>query len=200
MVPDAPAREQILAAFRAEIGSSLPVSDALRILPPPQCSTLAAIDALDLPQSEEQLAATEMIGAQGYAREYSFAEGALLRVDLTAPDYPAYVYVDYYDGAGQVLHLAPNQFRPLDLSPAGAAFSLPDPNNPQAPQFRIGPPFGRDIAVTLAVSAPVYQSTRPLVEPAGIYLEFLAERLAEIAAEPGFRGEWAYLLISTRPR
>lgn len=199
-VPDAAARAGILAAFRQEIGASLPVADALRVLPAPQCSVLGTIDALGLPQSEEQLSDVQMIGARGYARAYAFTEGAALRIDLTSPDYPSYIYVDYYDGAGQVLHLSPNRFQPLAYLPAATAFSLPDPANPASPRFQIGPPYGQDIAVTLAASVAIYDAPRPLVEPAAAYLEFLQTRLAAARAAPGFRGEWAYLLVSTGSR
>lgn len=199
-VPEETARATAMAALRTQLGSVLPVEDGLRILPRPQCDVLGQLAATGLAQSEEQYTDAAMIGAQGFAREYAFAEGDLLRIDLTAPDYDAYVYVDYYDAAGQVLHLAPAMSAPR-LHRAGTVFSLPEAAPGQAPlKLEIAPPFGQDIAVTLAVSVPLYTDPRPIVEPAAAYLDFLQNALEQLSSTPGFKGEWAYLFVATGPR
>ncbi|WP_446720204.1 DUF4384 domain-containing protein [Leisingera sp. ANG-DT] len=119
--------------------------------------------------------------------------------DLTAPDYPAYVYVDYFDAGGAVLHLSPNELVPLaEAAPKTAlrvgAKEAGDPGL----QITVAPPYGQEIAVAFAASHPLYDSLRPLSEPAEPYLEFLRAQVAAARAEHAdFKGEWVYFLITT---
>lgn len=196
-VPADDVRATAISAVRSQLGSVLPVDDGLRVLPRPQCDVLGQIEASSLPQSEEQHKDAAMIGAQGFAREYAFTQGEFLRIDLTAPDYDAYVYVDYFDGEGQVLHLGAIGGIPR-LRSAGEVFSVPGEQDGEPPvKFEIAPPFGQDIVLTIAVNAPLYNSPRPLVETAQTYLGFLQERMRLLRSEPGFKGEWAYLFVAT---
>ncbi len=194
-VPEEDARAPLLDSLRAQIGGALEVRDRLQILPLPQCALLDGIAALGLPQSEEQLTDSDLVGEIGQVRDYAFTEGDRLVIDLTAPDYPAYVYLDYFDATGQVLHLMPNPQTPLRRLDPGRAFSVGREGDLD---LRIAPPFGQDIAVAFATSRPLYNGLRPMVEKAEPYLADLQRRIAEArAAEPGFRGEWVYLFVST---
>jgi hypothetical protein len=143
-----------------------------------------------------------VIGPDAHVRDYRFAEGDRLVLDLTAPDYPAYIMVDYFDAQGQVLHLQPNGFVPARLAAPKETLAVGRgaPGQP-ALDITISPPFGQEIAVALAVSAPIFDTDRPLVEPAAPYLADLGARLrAARAADPGFKGEWVYFFVSTAPR
>ncbi len=194
-VPEAQARAPLIAALRDQIGGALELRDALRILPRPQCALLDAFAGLGLPPSEEQLTDPDLVGENTQVREYAFSEGDRLRIDLTAPDYPAHVYVDYFDASGQVLHLMPNDATPLRRFAPGEVFAV---GGGAGLDLRIAPPFGQDIAVAFAASAPLPGGARPMVEQAGPYLMDLRDRIAEArAADPGFRGEWVYLFVAT---
>lgn len=194
-VPDAAARAPLIAALQGQIGAALPLRDALQILPRPQCALLDGIAALGLPQSEEQLTDTDLVGENAQVREYAFVEGARLVIDLNAPDYPAYVYVDYFDASGQVLHLMPNDRTPLRRMAPDQVFAI---GRGTDLDLRIAPPFGQDIAVAFASSVPLYDGIRPLVEPAAPYLADMQARIADArAADPAFRGEWVYLFVAT---
>ncbi|MCU9840053.1 hypothetical protein OEZ49_19990 [Ruegeria sp. WL0004] len=196
-VPADEARTTAVSAVRAQLGSALLVDDGLRVLPHPQCDVLGRIEASGLPQSEEQFKDAAMIGAQGFAREYAFMQGELLRIDLIAPDYDAYVYVDYFDGDGLVLHLSATGGT-AGLRSAGEVFSVPGSQDGSPPmKFEIAPPFGQDIVLTIAVNSPLYLSSRPLVETAEEYLDYLQDRMSLLMSEPSFKGEWAYLFVST---
>ncbi|MEQ6250645.1 DUF4384 domain-containing protein [Sulfitobacter sp. HNIBRBA3233] len=197
-LPDETLRVPLLDRMRAQVGTALPLRDALRILPPPQCGTLDAITALGLPQSEEQLTDSDLVGEAAQVREYAFTEGDRLTIDLTGPDYPAYVYVDYFDAEGQVIHLRPNAQTPLVQTAQAEVFSI---GRGDDLDLRIAPPFGQDIAVAFASSVPLYDGLRPLVEPAAPYLAEMRARIAEARqAHPDFRGEWAYLFVATSAR
>ncbi|WP_146592478.1 DUF4384 domain-containing protein, partial [Puniceibacterium confluentis] len=188
-------RAPLLASLREQIGGALELRDRLQILPRPQCALLDAISDLGLPQSEEQLTDSDLVGENAQVREYSFDAGDRLVIDLTAPDYPAYVRVDYFDASGQVLHLMPNERTPLRRFAPGEPFSI---GRGDDLDLRIAPPFGQDIAVAFGTSQPLTEPIRPLVEPAEPYLAALRDRVAAArAADPGFRGEWVYLFVAT---
>lgn len=196
-VPDAAMKPLVLDMLGRMLGPGLPVTGELLVLPRPQCQMLAAIDALGLPQSDEQFTNPRVIGPDAHVRDYRFAEGDRLVLDLTSPDYPAWLMVDYFDARGQVLHLAPNALVPAVPVPPATPLRVGD----GALAITIAPPFGQEIAVALASSAPLHGPDRPLVEPAQPYLADLAERLrAARAADPGFRGEWVYFFVTTTPR
>lgn len=201
-IPEDALRGPVLAALRAQVGDAIPLSDQLLILPRPQCGALTGIADLGLPQSNEQLDNPKVIGADGFARNTTYLEGDKFYLEMTGADYDAYLYVDYFDKDGNVIHLQPNEFVPLEQTPADAAVLVAksDGDKP-ALDLTIGPPFGQEIAAAFAASVPLYQGTRPLTEPADAYLAFLKERVAQTRAEnPDFKGEWVYFFITTRPR
>lgn len=196
-VPDPAIRAPLLAAMQAQVGSGLMLTDKLRILPEPQCGLLDGIADLGLPQSEEQLTDQDLVGEHAQVREYAFSEGDRLTIELSAPDYPSYVYVDYFDAMGQVIHLRPNVRAALVEIPAEAAFSI---GRGDDLDLRIAPPFGQDIAVAFASTVPLYEGVRPLVEPALPYLEEMKQMIAQHQKDtPSFKGEWVYLFVATTP-
>lgn len=196
-VPDPSARAPLLAVLRAQVGGGLPLRDMTRILPEPQCRLLDGIAALGLPQSEEQLTDRDLVGENAHVREYAFDEGDRLTIDLIAPEYPAFIYVDYFDALGQVIHLRPNALAPLEQVAANAAFSI---GRGDDFDLRIAPPFGQDIAVAFASSDRLYEAERPLIEPALPYLAEMRKRVAELRqSNPEFQGEWVYLFVATGP-
>ena len=196
-VPDPALRPVVMEMLSGMLGPGVPVAGDLLVLPRPQCQVLAAIDALGLPQSSDQYSDPRVIGPDAHVRDYRFAEGDRLLLELEAPDYPAWVQVDYFDASGQVLHLQPNEMIPPARILPGAAIRVGD----GALSITIAPPFGQEIAVAFATSAPLNDGTRPMVEPAGPYLAEMAERLRTArATDPGFKGEWVYFFVTTAPR
>ena len=199
-VPDAALKGPVLAALQAQLGTAIKVNDAMLILPRPQCGALSGIAEVGLPQSQDQNTNPRLIGADAQARAYDYTAGQTLVLDLAAPDYDAYVYVDYFAADGSVIHLVPNDTVPLRLRPAKSAMRVGAPDADEAfLNITIGPPYGQEIAAAFAASAPLYDGTRPLSEPAGPYLDFLKTQTAAArAANPDFKGEWVYFFVSTR--
>lgn len=201
-IPEDGLRGPVLAAIQAQMGADISVRDNLLILPRPQCGALAGISAVGLPQSTDQDHNPLLVGDSAHATTYEFRQGQRLAFGRSqAPDYPSYIYLDYFDAAGQVIHLAPNERVPLEkFAPKIPIAFDPRSASGQILDVTIGPPYGQEIAVAFAASVPVYQGVRPLVEPAGPYLEFLKARIAEArAATPDFKGEWVYFFVSTKP-
>lgn len=199
-IPDEELRAPVLAALQAQVGQGIVVTDSMLILPRPQCGALAGIGAVGLPQSTDQVTNPRIVGNDAHARVFAYRDGDSLVLEMQAPDYDAYVYVDYYDAAGNVIHLVPNDIVPLTLHPAGSVMVVGRAADGQpALEITIAPPYGQEIAVAFAASVPLYDGLRPTVEDAGSYLAWLAERVAQArAADPGFKGEWVYFFVATR--
>ncbi|MCR9108579.1 DUF4384 domain-containing protein [Marivita sp. XM-24bin2] len=201
-VPEPELRSSVVAAMQAQMGADIPVRDNLLILPRPQCGALAGIASVGLPQSTDQITNPLLVGESTHAREFRYTEGSPLVMALQGADYDAFVYVDYFDANGNVLHLMPNQFTPLTLTPAEGALQIGSETVLEAGEpglyIEIGPPFGQEIAVAFASSVPLYEGFRPLVEPAEPYLDWLRDRVSDArASDPDFKGEWVYFFVTT---
>jgi len=209
-VPDPQMEAPIQAALAARVGPDIPVTGALLHLPSPQCGILADIAGIGLPQSGDRPGGAEadahgdagLVGTRAHLRAYDYSAGDRLSLDLVAPGYDAYLHVDYFTAAGEVIHLVPNDYMPPRRLAAQERFALGRdmPGEPGL-EITVGPPFGKEIAVAFSATRPLYDASRPMVEPAGPYLEFLGRRVAQLRAEdPKFRGEWVYFFISTHER
>ena len=198
-VPEADLRAPVLAALRDQMGADITVSDDILILPRPQCGALSGIGNVGLPQSTDQITNPLLIGEDTHARVLDFVKDDRLFFDITAPDYAAYVYVDYFDADGNVLHLSPNQQSPLTRAEPDTALRIGTANDDETGlRLFIGPPYGQEIAVAFAASEPLYEGLRPLVEPAAPYLDWLKSRVAEARQRyPDFKGEWVYFFVTT---
>lgn len=198
-VPDEGLRGPILAALQAQVGTGIKVEDSMLILPRPQCGALTGIGALGLPQSTDQLTNPLLVGTDAQERTYDYTQGDAMILDLAAPDYDAFIYVDFFDANGDVIHLVPNDTVPLILHPAQSAMRIGagEGGTPYL-NITIGPPYGQEIAAAFAASAPLYDGVRPLSEPAEPYLAWMAGQVAAArAADPDFKGEWVYFFVST---
>ena len=201
-IPEGDLRAPVLAALQQQMGADIAVSDNILILPRPQCGALTGIGDVGLPQSTDQITNPLVIGEDAQARVLDFVKDDRLWFDITAPDYDAFIYVDFFDAGGNVLHLTPNEPAPLARAAAETAFRIGarDADDPGLQLF-IGPPYGQEIAVAFAASAPLYDGLRPLVEPAAPYLDWLKARVADARAEnPDFKGEWVYFFVTTAER
>ena len=200
-IPDLSMRDTILATMQAKVGDGIKVTENLLHLPSPQCGALTGISAVGLPQSTDQFTNRRLIGDNAHARKYNYSEGQRLQFDLAAPDYDAYVYVDYFASDGSVIHLIPNDKVALSVVPAESLIGIgTDSSSQSGLKITIGPPFGQEIAVAFAASKPLYKGLRPIVEPATPYLEELKEFVSRArASDPDFKGEWVYFFIKTTP-
>jgi len=200
-VPDPSMRANVLLAMQQQVGEDIRVTEKLLHLPAPQCGALKGIADVGLPQSTDQITNKRLVGADTHVREFRYTEGQRLQFDLVAPDYDAFVYVDYFDAEGQVIHLVPNEFIELELHGAKSAVTIGgDQQGKPGLNITIGPPYGQEIAVAFASSVPLFETPRPLVEPGDAYLVALKAKIAEARLEtPDFKGEWVYFFISTAP-
>lgn len=201
-VPDEGLRDPVLAALAGQVGGAIPVADNLRVLPRPQCDVLTGIADLGLPQSTVQDTDPRLVGPDAHAREYAYVDGETLTFQVTTPDYPAHVYIDYFDAEGMVLHLQPNEMLDTVLMDPKSTLTVGfDASGAEVFTITVAPPFGNEIAVAFAASTPIHDAPRPVREPAAPYLDWLRDRIAAArAADPDFKGEWVYFFMSTAPR
>ena len=201
-VPDAATGASLTERLETLVGTAIPLDADLRLLPPPQCEALPLVAALGLPQSDAHVNDPTVVGPDAFVREETYREGERVQLDLQAPDYPAFLYVDYFDASGAVIHLLPNEHLPTGRLPPDATVKLGGRiEDGAAFEMLVSPPFHKEIAVAYAANEPLYEGTRPLSEPAAPYLDWLHDRIAEAKARsPAFRGEWAYVFITTEPR
>lgn len=196
-------RNTLLSAVSKQLGGSLPVQDRLQRLDAPQCNVLVQLAEMPLPQSVEQLTNPLIIGADLQTRSYAFQNGQVMKFDLAGADYDGWLYLDYYDNKGQVLHLLPNAYIPPLFLKANAPLAFGDgsSDDPTHGKFemRVSPPFGQDIVVAMISNEPLFE-VRPTVENAEAYLVDLAAKVSELKDQSGdFKGEWVYLFVETLP-
>lgn len=198
-IPEDGLRAPVLTALQAQMGADITLSDDILILPRPQCGALAGISDVGLAQSTDQITNPLLIGADTHVRALDFVRDDRLYFELTAPDYDAYIYVDYFDADGNVLHLSPNDQVAQQLVPAKSVLRV-GARSPEEDglQIFIGPPYGQEISAAFAASVPLYDTARPLVEPAAAYLEWLKAKVATARDnDPDFKGEWVYFFVTT---
>ena len=193
-------RDVLMAALQTGLQGALPIRDRLRRLPAPQCDVLTAFADMPLPQSVEQFTNPLIIGDDLHARVYEFVDGDSIRFELQGADYPGWLYLDYYDNEGRVLHLLPNAtIPPLRLSAREILVFGGGGTTDVARgklELRVSPPFGEDIVVAMVTSEPLFDGTRPTVEEAEPYLTLVERLVAEARSRSDeFRGEWVYLFV-----
>jgi len=199
-IPDNSIRAPILAAIQQQLGESIPVGGSMLVLPSPQCDVLSRVESLGLPQSQGQQRDAKELGAITQLSTFDYSQGERVIVRMHSPDYPAYVYVDFFDVDGRVLHLRPNQWEGVELHAPDTPLEIgADRGGRTSVKLIVQPPYGQELAIAYASSAPLYEGLRDTIEPAEPYLDFMRERIAALKAEdPDYRGEWVYMFIQTR--
>jgi len=106
-----------------------------------------------------------------------YIQGDHLVLGLTAPSFDAYLYVDYYQSDGGVVHMLPGTPAQQKRYPAGQSFTIGESKKGEM-QWQVQPPFGTDLIVILASRDLLFQTPRPEVESAQDYLPALREAIA----------------------
>jgi hypothetical protein len=100
----------------------------------------------------------------------SYIEGDHLVLGLTAPSYDAYLYVDYYQLDGGVVHMLPSTSAQPKRYSAGQRFTIGEKGSKQ---WQVQAPFGTELIVILASRDPLFPAPRPELESAQDYLSAL---------------------------
>jgi eukaryotic-like serine/threonine-protein kinase len=111
--------------------------------------------------------------------------GDHLKVGVTAASIDdGYLYVDYVDGAGDlVVHLLPSQFRPDNRMSKGTKVEIGTlPNE----IYELTKPIGTNLIIAISTPVPLFEGTRPASEEkdaAKAYLADLRQRMRALAAD-----------------
>ena len=126
----------------------------------------------------------------------TFVDGEPLLLEVAAPLYRSYLYVDYHFRDGYVVHLLPGQRSgPVRLD-AGEWMSLGEGG-----EWVVSPPFGREMIAVIASPVPLFADTREGHESDGDYLAALNQRLkADSTGTEGRPVTADFLFITTKPR
>ncbi len=194
-LPSEAARQALRARLRSVSGVAVIDDHALVLLPEPNCRVVDSLPTVGLSMAPDQAAGAAELGTPTHAGTQNFRAGELLTLNLVAPNYPTYYYVDYYDNANNVIHLLPSQVaRANHVSPRQRL------RIGGTERDKIGPPFGLDLVVAVGSSVPLFEGRRPEVEPADAYLASLVQALRSASArEAAFRGEYSYRFVKTTP-
>ena len=109
--------------------------------------------------------------------------GEPLVLDVRAPSIDSYLYVDYFDGEGEVLHLFPNSQDRLNFRPAQNHLILGKP--PFMRCWVLGGITGEQLVTLVAAVGPLFPQMRPEVEDARAYLPNLAEAVGTLSPGRG---------------
>jgi hypothetical protein len=121
-------------------------------------------------------------------------DGQRIKLRVTMGDFAGEVRVDYLVHDGSVMHLYPTSADPsqnMAAQPAarltaGAELSLGEPS-PGHPGWEVGPPYGTDMIIAVASTAPLLAQTRTRNADvnAAPYLRDLADGIARVRRSGG---------------
>jgi hypothetical protein len=170
----------------------------LHVVGEPYCRVLGFLGGPGLTRSEDQRHDVAAIGQPAQAGVVHIRAGRPLELQLGGPDFPSFVYVDYFTADGRVYHLLPAPGSKENRLGADERLALGGRNG-RGLKATIGPPFGLDMVVAVAATRPVFAQSRPVVEDAAVYLAEFEAALAAARRDEGLRIEYSYFLIRTTP-
>jgi hypothetical protein len=126
----------------------------------------------------------------------TFMQGEPLVLDVAAPLFRSYLYVDYYFHDGYVVHLVPDQRSgPVRLD-AGEWLTFGEDG-----EWVMSPPFGREMIAVIASPVPLFADIRQSYESDGDYLAALDQRLkADSTGTKGRPVTADFVFITTKSR
>jgi len=109
-----------------------------------------------------------------------YHDGARLVVTLTTGAVGGYLYVDYFDGGGTVVHMLPTPSVPHNQLASDQSVTLGTQNEqPKSNEdlYTVGAPYGSSMIVATITTKPIFARLRPQQENAADYLKELKHRL-----------------------
>jgi serine/threonine-protein kinase len=112
-------------------------------------------------------------------------DGDLITIDQTLPSFTKYIETDYFSNDGSVTHLTPK------LTPGQTSLTQPLGN--------VSAPYGTDMIISIASSAPLFPTARTQVESASDYLPVLRTAMQNIVSS-GAQVSVAATQVNTLPK
>jgi hypothetical protein len=154
------------AAYSAALGAlpaGVTVTDQTQTFDGPYCDELNTMRSYHpLFGSADRL----VLGLQG--GKTTLHDGDLITIDQTLPSFTKYVETDYFSNDGSVTHLTPK------LTPGQTTLVQPLGD--------VSAPYGTDMIISIASSAPLFTTPRTQVESASDYLPPLRAAMQNIVS------------------
>jgi hypothetical protein len=125
-------------------------------------------------------------------------DGDPIVIDLQTPDFPAWILLDYFEHDGTVVHLYPTAKTPARSYDPDSRQSFGDPAA-GGEHWEAGAPYGTDMIVAVASSAPLFKAPRKDLEQADAYLRAL-QAAVEAARRHDARLAVDAVVLKTGPR
>jgi len=106
--------------------------------------------------------------------------GECMMLDVVTPNFDSYLYIDYYDAEGEVLHLLPNRRDLFNLKPPRNHFIL-GKSAQMADCWRLSGTTGQQFISLVAAKKPLFPEQRRDTEGARDYIASLASALSATA-------------------
>ncbi|MHA1563904.1 MAG: DUF4384 domain-containing protein [Alphaproteobacteria bacterium] len=123
-----------------------------------------------------------------------YRQGENMEIEVIAPvDAAAFIYVDFVQQDGTVVHLLPTDDDAENQLDAGARLVL----GQGAQRYRVEPPFGTEMMMVVASPVPLFDGGRAQVEPAQEYLGALRAALSrarDAGHGAGLRSDFSFLV------
>ena len=156
----------------AEIPGLPQVTYEITALTWPYCELVEILFPLKQLNQEQRLG----LEITPYQHPSHYVEEENLVLAYTIPSYNSYIYIDYYQLDGGVIHLFPNGVGLNKPVTAKTRHILGDTAKGQK-QWQIHPPFGTEMIVIIASSTPLFDQPRPELEQAKDYLSALRKAI-----------------------
>ena len=208
-VSGAGAPDAALRAAFVDAAQGASVETRVHTFTGPYCAALDALRAVAA--LGDQPGAALRLSLRGNVSPLRKDERMVLQ--LTMPDFPAYLQVDYLSSDGTMNHLLQDDGVKLrvwngswvDLGPSktyapGQRVIIGEPNKTAGfDGWKVGEPFGTDMVIAIASSVPLFARVRPDDEGAAIYLRDLDAALRTDGAR-GVRLATQAMVVDTAPR
>jgi len=139
------------------------VSFDVGVMPWPYCEVVSLLQPLSA-QPPQDLPRLALAAKEAHT-------GERLAIDVRAPSFDGYLYIDYFVSEGKVLHLLPNGRDQLNLKPARNHFVL---GKQTQTCWTLGGGTGEQLVTLIAAKKPLFPERRPEVEDARDYLTTLS--------------------------
>lgn len=153
-----------------------PVKFDVSLMERPHCEVAAVL----APLTNRQRVAPSL----GFVAKTTEAHiGDRLSLDIRAPGFDGYIYIDYFDRGGQVLHLFPNDRDFFNLRPERNHFIVFKP--PLTSCWTFNGSLGQELITLIATTKPLFPRPRPEIENTSEYIASLTTIIHDLPSEDG---------------
>lgn len=190
-----------LATLRRAVANipDLRVSNRVAVYRPPQCEAASLLKST-------AASVNEPIGPQlrfNHANRVYKGDDILMVDAAATSQFAGYLYVDYFDAEGQVVHMLPTPLHLKNSMNGGESVTLgaPKEGGPTGERvYEISEPFGPALVTAISSPRPLFPPRAQEMESAKTYLAALSRALKSAAATPDGAVVASYALIKTVPK